>query len=119
MSKRNIKYQGVSLPVPILNKIKEHMNEHSEYTSITDFIRESIRDKIERDNTISDVRKRRAFNDWELVPKPYIPKEEIVNKNPFPGMAMVKKDHTIELEAEIIELKKQVKEIHKLLKNKK
>ena len=49
MTKRNVKYQGLSLPVPVLDKIKEHIADFPEYTSVTDFVRQSIRTKIRMD----------------------------------------------------------------------
>ena len=49
MIKRNVKYQGISIPVPIINQIKGHINKHQEYTSVTNFIRIAIRDKIDSD----------------------------------------------------------------------
>jgi hypothetical protein len=49
MVKRNVKYQGISIPVPIIDKIKAHIEIYQEYTSVTNFIREAINDKLDRD----------------------------------------------------------------------
>ena len=46
--KRNIPYQGISLPVPIINEIKKHIKNRS-YTTATDFIKAAIREKIRYD----------------------------------------------------------------------
>ena len=43
--KRGI-YQGISLPKKLIVEIKKHLEEHTEYKSVTEFIRNSIRDKI-------------------------------------------------------------------------
>jgi len=47
---RKIKYQGVSLPVFLLDEIKQHLEKYPRrYTSITDFIKCSIRRRIKHD----------------------------------------------------------------------
>ncbi len=44
---RNIKYQGLSLPVPVINRVKKHIAEYENYTSVTDFVRQAITEKIQ------------------------------------------------------------------------
>ena len=107
MTKRNVKYQGLSIPVPIINKIKEHRKIHTEYTSVTNFIRDAIKEKIERDDRVAEIKQKRVF-DYRVKRNP---------KNPLQPL-LVEKDHTVKLKADIIELKKQMKEVMKELKNK-
>lgn len=44
-------YQGFSLPTPFVEEIKKHIEEDPKYRSITDFIRQSLREKMQRDDT--------------------------------------------------------------------
>ena len=40
------KYQGLSLPVPLIELIKEYVKNNPQYTSVTDFIKTAIRNKL-------------------------------------------------------------------------
>jgi hypothetical protein len=49
MSKRSkpaAKYRGLSFPVPLLEEIKIYISNKPEYRSVSEFIRESIREKM-------------------------------------------------------------------------
>jgi len=48
MNSKRYKYKSVTLPEPMLKSIEEFINEHPElgYGSITDFIKDSIREQI-------------------------------------------------------------------------
>ncbi len=43
-------YRQVSLPIPLIERIEKYINNHKEegFTSIPEFIRQAIREKIER-----------------------------------------------------------------------
>lgn len=49
--KDRVKYQGVSLPVPLVEEIRKHVISDSKYKSIGEFVRDAVREKMERDNT--------------------------------------------------------------------
>ena len=44
-------YRQVSLPIPLIEKIEKHMDDKKEdgWTSVPEFIRQSIREKIDRE----------------------------------------------------------------------
>ena len=46
------KYQGVSLPVPFIQEIKNHILKDDKYKSIAEFIKESVREKISQENEL-------------------------------------------------------------------
>ena len=49
MSKRSkppAKYRGLSFPVPLLEEVKIYIRNKPEYRSVSEFIRESIREKM-------------------------------------------------------------------------
>ena len=48
-TKERGKYQGVSLPADFIKEIKTHILKDSKYKSIAEFIRESCREKMDRD----------------------------------------------------------------------
>lgn len=78
MRERKIKYQGLSLPLTLLKDIKNHNKKHSEYTSVTDFVKEAIREKLRNEN--SDVSKVDRFleilDDLESITKLMINDDE-------------------------------------------
>ena len=45
-TKDKCKWQGVSLPVPFINMIYEHIKDDDTFRSVVDFVREAVRDKI-------------------------------------------------------------------------
>lgn len=45
-SKPPVKYQGISIPLPLINEIKTYIKNNPEYRSIGEFTREAIRDKL-------------------------------------------------------------------------
>ena len=49
-TKSRMKYQGISLPVPIMQKIKKYILEHDEYRSMADFITQAIKDKMRNES---------------------------------------------------------------------
>jgi len=46
-----VKYQGLSLPVTLINEIKNHIKKHLEYKGVTEFVREAIRDKMKKETS--------------------------------------------------------------------
>ena len=48
MKKGKIKYRGFCLPVNLVEEIKKGICKSGRYTSITDFVREAIREKLEK-----------------------------------------------------------------------
>ena len=50
MKKRNVPYQGLSLPKRLLDKIDEAIQNEA-YTNKTDFIKCAIREKLEKEKT--------------------------------------------------------------------
>ncbi len=46
-------YRQVSLPIPLIERIEKYINNHKEegFTSIPEFIRQAIREKIDRATT--------------------------------------------------------------------
>jgi len=47
--KKPVKYQGVSVPVPLIEKMRKHVKDSS-YRSISSFVQEAIREKMENKN---------------------------------------------------------------------
>lgn len=43
---RNVKYQGLSISVPLIKLIKNYIKQNPQYTSVTDFIKTAIREKL-------------------------------------------------------------------------
>ena len=50
VKKSSVKYQGISVPVPLISEIKEYIEKNPGYRSIGEFTREAIRDKLNRPN---------------------------------------------------------------------
>lgn len=61
ITKRKVKYQGLSLPVDLVDSIKDHVESHGSYTSVTDFIKNAIRNQIESEKR-QPIRKRRGID---------------------------------------------------------
>jgi Arc/MetJ-type ribon-helix-helix transcriptional regulator len=40
-------YRTVSLPEPLLERIEEYLSTHPEYTSLADFVKEAVREKLD------------------------------------------------------------------------
>jgi len=47
-TKDRCKYQSVSLGIPLINEIKNYINEHDEYRSVADFVRQAVREKMDK-----------------------------------------------------------------------
>jgi len=45
--KDRAKYQGVSLPVPLIEEIQDYVINSKKYRSIGEFVRESVREKLQ------------------------------------------------------------------------
>jgi Arc/MetJ-type ribon-helix-helix transcriptional regulator len=50
--KRGI-YQGLSLPVSLIDEVKKHIEKRPQYKGVTEFVRKSIREKMDKENKIS------------------------------------------------------------------
>ena len=50
-------YRQVSLPIPLVERIEKYVKEHQEegFTSIPEFIRQAIREKIERSEKFTSI----------------------------------------------------------------
>jgi len=53
MSDKRCKYQGVSLPVPLIDEIKKHNTENLQYKGVAEFVKSAIREKIRLDKVMS------------------------------------------------------------------
>ena len=65
MSKRSkpaAKYRGLSFPVPLLEEIKIHISNKPEYRSVSEFIRESISEKMNEPSVTKDRFNDKMFN---------------------------------------------------------
>jgi len=49
MTERKVKYQGLSLPKAFISEIKIHIEKFTKYTSITDFVKQSVRHQMRMD----------------------------------------------------------------------
>ena len=49
-TKDRCKWQGVSLPVPFINMLYEHIKDDDTYRSIADFVRVACREKVKRES---------------------------------------------------------------------
>jgi len=43
-----MKWQGISLPVPFIDKIKKAIENKPEYSNVPEFVRQAVREKLER-----------------------------------------------------------------------
>lgn len=48
-SKPRVKYQGFALEVPLIQEIKDYINNDPRYRSVTDFARVAIREKLDKE----------------------------------------------------------------------
>ena len=48
-SKPSVKYQGISMPIPFIEKIKGHIKDDDNYRSVADYVRQSVREKMEKE----------------------------------------------------------------------
>ena len=62
------KYQGLSLPVSLINEVKEHIEGRREYSGVTKFVRQAIisqlqyeKGKIWSEDAVRDMRKFKRF----------------------------------------------------------
>jgi len=46
--KKPVKYQGISVPITLINEIKNYIENNDQYRSIGEFTREAIREKLNR-----------------------------------------------------------------------
>lgn len=46
--KKPVKYQGISVPITLINEIKNYIENNDRYRSIGEFTREAIREKLNR-----------------------------------------------------------------------
>ena len=47
-SKPRVKYQGFAFAVPFIDEIKEHIKDDQKYRSVTDFVRQATREKMDK-----------------------------------------------------------------------
>jgi hypothetical protein len=48
-SKKAVKYQGFALEIPLIDEIKKFIKDDSNYRSVTDYVREALREKLKAD----------------------------------------------------------------------
>lgn len=83
-SKPKAKYQGFALAVPLIKEIKKHIKNDNQYRSVTDFVRQAVRNQMDTEKRIRNPEyakqaferdKKIIIEDWEKehpgVPCPY------------------------------------------------
>jgi Arc/MetJ-type ribon-helix-helix transcriptional regulator len=55
MKKEKVKWQGISLPVPFINDIKEYIKDKKEYSNVPEFVRDAVREKMASTGGFSDA----------------------------------------------------------------
>lgn len=48
--KKPVKYQGVSLPIPMIDAIRKHIANDDTYRGVPEFVRDAIREKMKKPN---------------------------------------------------------------------
>lgn len=48
--KDRVKYQGVAVPVPMIEEMKNFVIKHNGYRSVSEFVRSAIREKMYRES---------------------------------------------------------------------
>ncbi len=51
--KEPVKYHGISIPVPLVEMVKDNIRDKPEYRSVSSFVQEAIREKM--DSTITKI----------------------------------------------------------------
>jgi len=46
-SKKPVRYQGFNLEIPLINEIKEHIKDNDRYRSVTDYVRQTLRNQLD------------------------------------------------------------------------
>ena len=71
-SKPGAKYRGMSLPVPLIEEVKEHIQNKPEYRSVSEFVKGAIRRQL--------LEERTGYSDNMIIPGiPGKGKSEILN----------------------------------------
>jgi len=70
-SKPKVKYQGLAFSVPFIQEIKDHIKEDDKYRSVTDFVRQAAREKIEKDITVTAIKDRRKKEEQRIFKEKY------------------------------------------------
>jgi hypothetical protein len=68
--KKRAKYQGVSLPVPLIEEIKKHIMHKKEYRGIADFIKQAIREKMNFSSAFDRIFDEAKHSDKILIMRP-------------------------------------------------
>lgn len=53
--KPSVKYQGISVPITLIQEIKKCIKDKPEYRSIAEFVKEAIREKIQQSDNKFDI----------------------------------------------------------------
>lgn len=48
-TKKAVRYQGFALPIDFIEEIKKHIKNKDEYRSVTDYVKQAIREKMAKD----------------------------------------------------------------------
>ena len=52
--KPRVKYQGISLPLPLINEIKIHISKDPTYQTVPSYVRDAVREKFNRDKQLKE-----------------------------------------------------------------
>jgi len=113
--KKSVKYQGVSLPVPLIDDIREFVKNHSEYRSISEFVREAVRFQLLSDKAdviINENGKWKVFdnNDSKNL------KDSAINENIISMKLLDQENFINQLKKSIINIEKKLDDISKYVK---
>lgn len=62
---RKVKYTTISLSVPLMEKIKEHINKTKEHVSVGDFMRDAVKEKMEREGTFMNPQEKTVRDTYD------------------------------------------------------
>jgi len=65
-SKPKVRYQGFALAVPLIQEIKDKIKDDPTYRSVTDYVRQAVREKMDRNKFLSSQEKIR----YDVYTKP-------------------------------------------------
>jgi len=81
-SKSAVSYHGISLPSPLINEVKNHIQNKPEFRSVAEFTREALREKMNKDFTIENIKGRKEIKN--LMKKggvAFVSMDELENRN--------------------------------------
>ena len=102
--KEPVVYKSLSVPEPLFNEFKKHVQNNSNYRNMAEFLREAIREKIERDSSSAIKR----YSDLLKMMESKGFKKEIrdIRKRGMPDEIGVLSDLDKEIESDMVEQQK-------------